>query len=102
MGMGTYIQAILALAVVVGLIMGMAWLLRRYGLGDGTRTPLGRKKRISAVESSSVDARHKLVLVRRDNTEHLLLIGPTTAVVIEDRIPAQMTSPGASLGQENS
>lgn len=87
MGVQTYLQAFLALAVVVGLIMGMAWLLRRYGLGDAAKTALGRKKRIAALESATVDARHKLVLVRRDDIEHLLLIGPTSAVVVEKHIP---------------
>lgn len=88
MGAGTYIQAVLALILVVGLIMGMAWLLRRYGLGDGTRTPLGRKKRISAIESATVDARHRLVLVRRDDVEHLLLVGPSSTVLVEQGIPS--------------
>jgi len=102
MGAGTYIQAVLALAVVVGLIMGMARLLRRYGLGDGTKTPLGRKKRIATIESSSIDARHKLVLIRRDETEHLVLIGPTTSVVVEDNITPPPAPSGALPNQSSS
>ncbi|MEQ8509835.1 MAG: flagellar biosynthetic protein FliO [Rhodospirillaceae bacterium] len=87
MGTMSYVQAVLALILVLGLIMGMAWLLRRYGLGEGGRSPLGRKKRVTTVESTSVDARHKLVLVRRDNMEHLLMIGPGDSLVVEQGIP---------------
>ncbi len=87
MGTMSYVQAVLALILVLGLIMGMAWLLRRYGLGEGGRNPMGRKRRLATVESTSVDARHRLVLVRRDNTEHLLMIGPGDSLVIEQGIP---------------
>lgn len=83
MGTTTYIQAVLALILVVGIILGLAWLLRRYGLGDGAHSPLGRKKRLSTIESTTVDARHRLVLVRRDQTEHLLLIGHGDSLVVE-------------------
>jgi hypothetical protein len=38
------------------------------------------------VDAASVDARRRLVLVQRDNLEHLLLIGGPTDVVIEPNI----------------
>lgn len=86
MGTTTYIQAVLALILVVGIILGLAWLLRRYGLGDGAQNALGRKKRLSTIESTTIDARHRLVLVRRDQTEHLLLIGHGDSLVVESSI----------------
>ena len=86
MGTTMYFQVALALILVLGLIMAMAWLLRRYGLGDGARNALGRKKRLTTIESATVDARHRLVLVRRDNVEHLLLIGPGDSFVVEHGI----------------
>lgn len=89
MGTMLYVQAVLALILVLGLIMGMAWLLRRYGLGEGGRSPLGRKKRLTTVESAVVDARHRLVLVRRDDTEHLLMVGPGDSLVVERDIAVQ-------------
>lgn len=100
MGMGLYLQAGLALVLVVGLIVTLAWLLRRYGLGEGTRSALGRKKRLTTIEAASVDARHRLVLVRRDDIEHLLLIGPGDSLVIETGIPAQpIASPASASSQ---
>lgn len=90
MGTTIYIQAVLALILVVGIILGLAWLLRRYGLGDGAHNALGRKKRLMTIESTSVDARHRLVLVRRDETEHLLLVGPGDSFIVESGIQAPM------------
>jgi flagellar protein FliO/FliZ len=84
-----YLQFALALMLVIGLILGLAYLLRRFGLGDGGTRSLGRKKRISTVESSMVDARHKLILVRRDGTEHFLLVGPGDSFVVERGITTE-------------
>ena len=83
---GSYLQFVFALALVIGLILGMAYLLRRFGLGNGTTNALGRKKRISTVESVMIDARHKLVLVRRVDAEHLVFIGPGDSFLIERNI----------------
>lgn len=92
MGAMTYLQAVLALILVIGLILAMAWLLRRYGLGEGARRALGHKKRLSTVESASVDARHRIVLVRRDDIEHLIFVGPGDSFVIERGIKTDSNS----------
>lgn len=80
--------------VVLALILLLAWVAKRYmGGGRTTRTkgsPLRRReRRLSMVEAASVSPRHKLVLVRRDNTEHLLLLGGATELVVESRIVGQ-------------
>jgi len=84
----TYIRFILALILVLGLIMGLAWALKRLGLGMGANGPLTRRRRLRTVEATMVDGRHRLVLVRRDDVEHLLLVGPNTSQVVERSIPA--------------
>jgi hypothetical protein len=38
------------------------------------------------IDSAAVDGRRRLVLIRRDNIEHLLMIGGQTDVVIEPNI----------------
>ncbi|MBX7199799.1 MAG: flagellar biosynthetic protein FliO [Rhodospirillaceae bacterium] len=81
-----YITAVLVLILVIGLILGLAALLKRFGLTDAR--VLGRRARLATVESKSLDGRHRLVLVRRDDVEHLLLIGPNTSQVLERGIPA--------------
>lgn len=82
-----YLRFILALALVVGLILAMSWGLKRFGVGNFNRA-LTTKRRLRTVESASIDSRHKVVLVRRDAVEHLVLVGPGTAQVIETGIPA--------------
>ncbi len=76
----------IAFLVVLALIGVTAWLVRRFGanrLGGGAR---GRQPRLAVIDAASVDGRRRLVLIRRDNTEHLLMIGGPTDVVIEPNI----------------
>ena len=80
----------LSLAVVIGLIAGLAWLLRRYG--GGRVAMAGGRGRLSVVEATHVDAKRRLVLIRRDDTEHLILLGPTTETLIESGIVATATA----------
>lgn len=91
----TYIKFLLALILVLGLIMGLAWALKRLGLGDGARGPLSRRRRLRTIESTMIDARHKAVLIRRDDVEHLILVGPNTSQIIERGIPAAPDAAGA-------
>ncbi|HSC60755.1 MAG TPA: hypothetical protein VLC29_05950, partial [Rhizomicrobium sp.] len=43
---------------------------------------------LSIVETLMIGPRHKLFLLRRDGVEHLLLVGPQGANVVENGIPA--------------
>lgn len=78
---------ILSFVVVIGLIGGLAWVLRRYGAGR-IATAGGRKGRLGVVEVAIIDARRRLVLVRRDDVEHLLLLSATGETVVETGIGA--------------
>jgi len=80
-----------ALLLVLGL-MGGAWLVtRRYGVpGIVQRQTL---RRLSVVESLMIGSRHKLLLIKRDGTEHLVLMGPQSANVIETGIAASAAAP---------
>jgi flagellar protein FliO/FliZ len=81
-------QSLLALMFVAGLILLCSFLLRKYGtekLTMATRKPQ-HEKRLSVVEATMLDGRRKLVLIKRDNTEHLLLLSPTHETVIETGI----------------
>src|ERR1700730_6889543 len=48
----------------------------------------GRPPQLAVVDAPNVDARRKLVLIRRDNLEHLVLIGGPSDVLIEPNIAA--------------
>jgi flagellar protein FliO/FliZ len=84
----TYLQFLLALVVVLALIVALAWVARRFHLiGAGFVGPAG-KRRLSIVEAAALDAKRRLVLVRRDQVEHLLLLGHNSETVVETGIPA--------------
>ncbi len=93
------VRFFLAFLVVLGLIGAAAWAVRRFGsarLGGAVR---GRQPRLAVIDYASVDARRRLILVRRDNVEHLLMIGGPTDVVVESNIvravPAARDVPAA-------
>jgi len=81
------VRFFLAFLIVLGLIGATAWAVRRFGNsrlgGAGLR---GRQPRLAVIDYASVDARRRLILVRRDNVEHLLMIGGPTDVVVEPNI----------------
>jgi flagellar protein FliO/FliZ len=80
------VRFFLAFLIVLGLIGAAAWAVRRFGsarLGGAVR---GRQPRLAVIDYASVDARRRLILVRRDNVEHLVMIGGPTDVVVEANI----------------
>lgn len=84
MAFDSYLQFILALILVLGLIALLAWALRRFGLGGAMRA--GSQRRLQIVEATPIGPRHRLLLVRRDRVEHLLLLGPQGDIVVESGI----------------
>lgn len=82
------LRAMAALGAVLGLIGVAALLAKRYGLGG--RMPVRRgARRLALIEVLPLDTKHRLVLIRRDGTEHLLLLGGSPDVVVESGIVAQ-------------
>lgn len=81
------VRFFIAFVVVFALIGVTAWLIRRFGSGalGGTNTR-GRAPRLAVIEAGAVDGRRKLVLIRRDNIEHLIMIGGPTDIVVEANI----------------
>jgi flagellar protein FliO/FliZ len=81
------VRFFLAFLIVLGLIGATAWAVRRFGTGRLSATNVrGRQPRLAVIDYASVDARRRLILVRRDNVEHLVMIGGPTDVVVESSI----------------
>jgi flagellar protein FliO/FliZ len=81
------VRFFIAFIVVFALIGVIAWLVRRFGTGAlGTQGSRGRAPRLAVIEAGAVDGRRKLVLIRRDNVEHLIMIGGPTDIVVEPNI----------------
>ena len=93
--MGDWGYLILKIAITVAVILALTglvyWLVRRYsaiGLGGIGR---GRVPRLAVVDALTVDRRRRLLLVRRDNVEHLILIGGPSDLVVEATIQRTRT-----------
>lgn len=92
----------IAILIVLALIGAVAWLVRRFGGGNiGSGNARGRMPRLAVIDAAAVDGRRRLVLVRRDNVEHLLMIGGPTDVVVELNIvrnagPAPQRAPAGT------
>lgn len=84
----TYFRFMIVLVFVLALIGLLAWLVRRFGPNRRSFRTGGARRRLQMVEMAPVDSKHRLVLVRRDGTEHLLLLGVNSDLVIETGIPA--------------
>jgi hypothetical protein len=97
---------LLAFIAVLALIALAAWLVRRFaGNRLGSNTNRSRMPRLAVIDAAAVDGRRRLVLVRRDNVEHLLMIGGPTDIVVEPNIVRAMPardqmSPRPAVGAE--
>jgi flagellar protein FliO/FliZ len=83
MDVGDYFKFVLALIFVLGLIGVLALLVRRYGFGMSALQKRADGRRLQVVEIRPLDARRRLVLVRRDDVEHLILLGASSEIIIE-------------------
>lgn len=79
-------QFIFALIVVLALIAIGAWVMRRIAAARFGAPSRNRQPRLAIMDAAPIDTRRRLVLIRRDNVEHLLLIGGPSDVVVEQHI----------------
>ncbi|MEZ5839589.1 MAG: flagellar biosynthetic protein FliO [Hyphomicrobiales bacterium] len=99
-------QFIFALIFVLVLIAAGAYLLRRFAAARfGSPTGRSRQPRLAIMDAAPIDTRRRLVLIRRDNIEHLLLIGGPSDVVVEQNImrglPATVPQPRVASGRRH-
>ena len=84
----SYFRAILALIFVLSVIAIISFLLKRFSFNNKFSGLKSIDKRISIEEIHALDTKRRLVLVKRDDVEHLLLLGATSDVVVESNIKA--------------
>ncbi len=100
MDFSIYLRFMIALILVLGLIAGLTWAARRFGFGGQLTPNAGKTPRLSVVEVRTLDSRRKLVLLRRDAFEHLVLLGPNQDLYLEGGIPARGAATGETTGNE--
>lgn len=74
-----------ALVFVVALMGGLAIVMKKLGL-SGHVQPQGKQKRLKMVEAIPLDGRRRLVLVQRDDVQHLVILGGSSETVVETGI----------------
>jgi hypothetical protein len=84
----TWLHSAFALAIVLVLIVLAAWALKIFSRSAATIGGRGRRRRLSVTDSIAVDGKRQLLIIRRDNVEHVILTGGPQDVVIESGIPA--------------
>jgi flagellar protein FliO/FliZ len=81
----TLILAVAATLFVIAIGALLVWAFRT--LFGGRLNPNGflrpRDRRLGVVETASVDRRRKLVLIRRDDVEHLIITGGPVDMVVD-------------------
>ncbi len=87
---GTILTALFALGAVVVAIVLVLWLLKLLARASGN-VSRGRNRRLAVVDALSLDPKRQLLIVRRDNVEHLILTGGTQDLVIETGIAVEDT-----------
>ena len=82
---------VLVVAFIAAVIVAVAVIVRNARRGPGLSTFFAPKpaKRIDIVEQAFIDAKRKLILVRRDDVEHLVMTGGPVDIVIETGIGAR-------------
>lgn len=84
----TVLTAALALGVVLVLIVFSVWVLKFF-FRASTNLARGSNKRLNVMETVAVDQRRTLLLVRRDNVEHLIMTGGPQDLLVESGIPVE-------------
>ncbi|MBN9249138.1 MAG: hypothetical protein BGO03_10095 [Mesorhizobium sp. 61-13] len=82
-GYGAAILWTLAALVVLVIVLLIVKMIRSLTFGTFVAGGRNRKTRLAVMDATAVDSHRRLVLVRRDDIEHLLLIGGPTDVVVE-------------------
>ncbi len=86
---------VISLLFVIALILGMALLIKKFALPNSPNNPLFKKnklRRLEIIDQLPLDHKSRLVLIRRDETEHLLMLGQSGDLVIETNITSKQRS----------
>jgi flagellar protein FliO/FliZ len=85
MGTADYLKFLFSFILVIGMMGGLALILKKIGLGNMGVVPAD-KRRLKIVEILPLDARRKALILRRDDKEHLVILGTNGETVVETEI----------------
>lgn len=84
-----------ALALVLGLLGGALWAVRRYDIKLPAQLLTGNNvpRRVTLVERLAIDGRRSVALIRCDGKEHLVMIAPEGLLALNGAPASQSTLP---------
>jgi flagellar protein FliO/FliZ len=88
----TLLTSVLALVAVLALAILGLWLLKLTMKSTST-LGRGRNRRLGVVEQLQIDARRQVLIIRRDDVEHVIMTGGGHDVVVETGIPVVRSNP---------
>ncbi|WP_428408094.1 FliO/MopB family protein [Hyphococcus sp.] len=86
------VRVVFSLAIVLGMIGAFAYLARKAGFSN-LAAAAGKKRRLSISETLPLDARRRLAIVRCDDLEYLIVLGPSGETIVASGLepaPAQL------------
>ncbi len=82
MEFASLLNVIVAFGIVLALMLGLAWAARKLGL-DRLQPKARAGAEISCLETLYLDPKRRLVIVKRGPRKHVLLLGPTSELLVE-------------------
>ncbi|MGV3491943.1 MAG: hypothetical protein ACO1OG_11540 [Devosia sp.] len=98
---GAIVTSILALGIVLVLIVLGVWALKLVTRGATSGIGRARTRRLSVVEQVQVDTKRQLLIIRRDNVEHLILTGGPEDLLVEAGIPVEQPAAAQPVGRRS-
>lgn len=101
--MATFIYWIVMMTVIAALALATMFAVRAYMSGQNPAELFFKPRaepRLGVVEYANMDGKRKLVLIRRDDVEHLIITGGPVDVVVETGIGERKRAPRLSDVQE--
>ncbi|MGB9151866.1 MAG: hypothetical protein WCD70_02135 [Alphaproteobacteria bacterium] len=84
----SWLRLVLAFSVVLALLAMLGFVLKYISTrGLALPTKASRKRRMKIVESLTIDAKRRFVILNCDGREHLLLLNANHDIVIEANLP---------------
>ncbi len=79
----------LAIVIAFAILFAIYRSFSTSGVGNNRRT---RQARLAVMDAAAVDSKRRLVLIRRDDVEHLVMIGGPSDIVVEQNIKRQQVA----------